>query len=299
MRLHNIGYLMREGGKNVVRNRLMSFACIGVLVACMLLIGGAAMVALNVNAMINFVEDQNELVVYLEEWATPEDVAVFDITLDGIPNIAHYTFVSRHESLEWLIAENEELYLDLLGDENPLLDMYIISVANLEQMSQTVTQLEDMRVVERVNYAGDVATILVTVRQAVAYSGMIVVGILIVVSLVIISNNIKLTIYARRKEINIMKYVGATDAFIRMPFLVEGIIIGLTSAVAAFLILGFGYTYLLAWLGEEFGGLVGPLFERAVDFWDISRYVFGAFAGLGVFIGIVGSTSFVKRYLKV
>jgi len=96
-----------------------------------------------------------------------------------------------------------------------------------------------------------------------------------------------------------MKYVGATDAFIRMPFLVEGIIIGLVAAGSAFLILGFGYTFLISWIGEEFGGVIGPLFYRAVDFWLIAPYVLGAFAGLGVFIGIVGSGSFVKKYLKV
>ena len=302
MRLHNVGYLIREGGRNVVRNRLMSFACIGVLVACMLLIGGATMVALNVNAMVNFVEDQNELIVFLEEWASADDLAVINATLDGMGNVAQYTFVSKHESLEELIeqaGEDAALYIDLRGEENPLPDTYIVSVADLAFMTETVGQLRSIRGVERVNYSSEVATILVAVRQAVAYSGLVVVSILIVVSIVIITNNIKLTIFARRKEINIMRYVGATDTFIRLPFLVEGIIIGLVSAVIAFLILGFGYTYLLAWVGDQFSNLVGPLFDRAVDFWSIARYIFGAFAGLGVFIGIVGSTSFVKKYLKV
>ena len=302
MRLHNFGYLIKEGAKNVVRNRLMSFACIGVLVACMLLIGGAAMISLNVNAMVDFVEDQNELVVYLNENITSGEILAMNATLAEFDNIATFIFISKHESLEQLIADTggeDSLYTTLRGADNPLLDKYIVSVSDIAYMSDTVARLRMTRGVYRVNYSAEVATILVAVRRAVAYAGMVVVGILIVVSIVIITNNIKLTIFARRREINIMKYVGATDAFIRMPFLVEGIIIGLVAAITAFLILGFGYTYLISWIGEEFSGVVGPLFDRAVDFWLIAPYVFGFFAGLGVFIGIVGSGSFVKKYLKV
>ena len=302
MRLHNIGYLIREGAKNVARNRIMSFACIGVLVACMLLIGGAAMISLNVSAMVDFVEDQNEVVVYLEEWMTPADVEAMNITLASFENIASYTFVSKHDSLERLIEEAGDraaLYISLRGEENPLLDLYIVSVADLAYMSDTVSRLRMTRGIYQVNYASEVADILLGLRNAVAYSSMVVVGILVVVSIVIITNNIKLTIFARRKEINIMKYVGATDMFIRMPFLVEGIIIGLVSAVIAFLILGFGYTYLLSWVEEQFGGTLGSLFDRAVDFWLIAPYVFGVFAALGVLIGMIGSGSFVKKYLKV
>ena len=302
MRLHNVGYLIKEGAKNVARNRMMSFACIGVLVACMLLIGGAAMASLNVNAMVNFVEDQNELVVYLEEWVTPSGVAAVNAKLDEFENIAHYIFITRHQALEQIIEEAGDaapLYKSLRGEENPLLDKYIISVGDIAYMSDTVARIREIREVYRVNYSSEVAVILVAIRRAVTYSGMVVVGILVVVSIVIITNNIKLTIYARRKEISIMKYVGATDAFIRMPFLVEGVIIGLVSAILAFLILGFGYTYLLGWISEQFGGSVGPLFERAVDFWSIARYMFGAFAGLGIFIGTIGSGAFVRKYLKV
>jgi len=302
MRVHNVGYLIKEGGKNVVRNRMMSFACIGVLVACMLLIGGAAMLSLNVNAMVNFVEDQNELIVYMDENITQSEIIAMNATLSGFENIESFIFISRHDFLEQIIeeaGEHADLYIGLRGEENPLLDKYIVSVSDIAYMSDTVSRLRMVRGVYRINYADEVANILVAVRQAVTFSGVVVVGILIVVSIVIITNNIKLTIFARRKEISIMKYVGATDAFIRLPFLVEGVIIGLASAVLAFLILGFGYTYLLSWIGERFSAIVGPVFYRAVDFWFIAPYVFGAFAGLGVFIGMIGSGSFVKKYLKV
>jgi len=302
MRLHNIGYLIKEGFKNVARNRLMSFACIGVLVACMLLIGGATMISLNVNAMVDFVEDQYEFVVILEDWMSPSDIEAMNLMLAGMDNIAEFEFISRHESLEEMIynaGEDGWLYEEMRGDENPLADIYEVSVVDIAYLSNTVARIQAIDWVERVNYAGEISDIMVAVRTAVTFSGMVIVGILIAVSLVIITNNIKLTVFARRKEISIMKYVGATDAFIRMPFLVEGIIIGLSSAIIAFLILGFGYTYMIGWISEQFGGVALPLFERAVDFWLIAPYVFGAFAGLGVFVGMVGSGSYVRRYLKV
>ncbi len=137
------------------------------------------------------------------------------------------------------------------------------------------------------------------VRQSIAWCGAGIVAILVVVSIVIITNNIKLTIFSRRREINIMKYVGATDTFIRMPFLVEGIVIGLVSAALAFLLLGFGYTYLMQWVSERFGDFLGPVFERAIDFWSIAHYMFGAFAALGVLIGTTGSGFFVRKHLRV
>jgi len=302
MRLHNIGYLIKEGCKNVARNRLMSFACIGVLVACMLLIGGAAMLSLNVNAMVDFVEAQNEFVVHLEDWMTQSDIEAMALTLQDFENIASFRFESREQALEehiLYLGDNAWLFEDLLEAENPFTNRYIASVADIAYFSHTVEQLRAVRGVMQVNYTSEVSDILVAVRRAVAYAGMVVVGILIAVSLVIISNNIKLTVFARRKEISIMKYVGATDAFIRMPFLVEGMIIGLSSAVIAFLILGFGYTYMIDWMGVQFAYVALLSFERAVDFWLIAPHVFGAFAGLGVFVGLVGSGSYVRRYLRV
>lgn len=299
MRLHNFGYLVKEGARNVVHNRLMSFACIGVLVACMLLIGGAAMVSLNVSSMIQFVEDQNEVVVFLEDHLTQSDIEVMQLSLVSNPNIANVVFVSKEEAMDALILENPDLFLGLEQDDNFLPNKFTLQVADLAYMETTVDEILRMDGVEKINASTDVANILVTVRRAIAYSGAAVVAILVVVSIVIITNNIKLTIFSRRREINIMKYVGATDAFIRMPFLVEGMLIGLLSAVIAFLVLGVGYTYLLQWVGQEFSTFIGPVFSRAVDFWEIAHYIFGAFAALGVFIGFIGSGFFVRKHLKV
>lgn len=298
MRLHNFGYLVKEGARSVVRNKLMSFACIGVLVACMLLIGGATMLSLNVTAMVGFVEEQNEVSIFLEDWLTPSDLEMMELELGSMRNIARCVFISKEEALEDLMLQDPVMFAGL-EEDNPMPNKFIVQIADLAQIEDTVNQLRQMEGVEKVNANTDVAAMLVTVRKAIAYSGAVIVAILLMVSVVIITNNIKLTIYSRRREINIMKYVGATDIFIRMPFLVEGVIIGLVSAVVAFLILGFGYTYLIAWVGEKFSAFLGPIFGRAIDFWSIAHYIFGAFATMGIFIGAVGSGIFVRKHLKV
>ena len=238
----------------------MSFACIGVLVACMLLIGGATMLSLNVTAMVGFVEEQNEVSIFLEDWLTPSDLEMMELELGSMRNIARCVFISKEEALEELMLQDPVMFAGL-EEDNPMPNKFIVQIADLAQIEDTVNQLRQMEGVEKVNANTDVAAMLVTVRKAIAYSGAVIVAILLMVSVVIITNNIKLTIYSRRREINIMKYVGATDIFIRMPFLVEGVIIGLVSAVVAFLILGFGYTYLIAWVGRS-SAPSGPIFGR-------------------------------------
>ena len=300
MRLHNFFYLFKEGTKNIFSNKLMSFACIGVLVACLLLIGSAVIFTLNVNNIVGVVVAQNEFIVFLDDNMTEDDIGIFDVALDSIDNIASKTFVSSEEAL----AQEKEN----LGDEAYILEgidastfpnKYVLRVNDLSQFDDTVSQVSALNGAMLVNSKNDVVDMLVGIKNAVQYAGAGIVLILVVVSIVIITNTIKLTVFSRRKEINIMKYVGATDSFIRMPFLVEGMMIGLISASIAFLMLGVGYTYFVEYLSENYGSQLSVVFENTVRFMDISLYMFAGFAVLGVFIGVVGSGIFVRRHLKV
>ncbi|MCL2033916.1 MAG: permease-like cell division protein FtsX [Oscillospiraceae bacterium] len=300
MRLHNFFYLFKEGTKNIFSNKLMSFACIGVLVACLLLIGSAVIFTLNVNNIVGVVVAQNEFIVFLDDNMTEDDIGIFDVALDSIDNIASKTFVSSEEAL----AQEKEN----LGDEAYILEgidastfpnKYVLRVNDLSQFDDTVSQVSALNGAMLVNSKNDVVDMLVGIKNAVQYAGAGIVLILVVVSIVIITNTIKLTVFSRRKEINIMKYVGATDSFIRMPFLVEGMMIGLISASIAFLMLGVSYTYFVEYLSENYGSQLSVVFENTVRFMDISLYMFAGFAVLGVFIGVVGSGIFVRRHLKV
>lgn len=301
MRLHNFSYLFKEGARNVMSNKLMSFACIGVLVACLLLIGSAALFTLNVNSIVRHVEQQNEIVVFLSEDLSREEAEVMDLSLRNMDNILDITFVSGEEALENLRQKTDEEFAGLFEglEDDTLLDSYVLRIRDSSMIEDTVAILRGMDGVFKVNAATDVAQILLGLKRTVSYAGATVVAILAVVSVLIITNTIKITVFARRKEINIMKYVGATDTFIRLPFLVEGMLIGLLAAALAFLILGLGYTYLLQWVNENYAQMLPLIIDNAVDFRPIAPQMFGAFAAFGVFIGIVGSGVFVRRYLKV
>jgi cell division transport system permease protein len=272
-----------------------------VLVACFLLIGSAVIISLTVNNMVRYVENQNEAVAFLDKNVTDDDIDVIGLALQGMDNVGQITFISAEQALvneKAKAGENAHLY-DGFEDSNPFNASYSVQVKELGRLTETVEQIKAIGGVYKVNSQTDVANILVGVRAIVNYAGAGVVALLIIVSMVIITNTIKLTVFSRRKEINIMKYVGATDNFIRMPFLVEGMLIGLLAAVFAFLILGFSYTYLLQWAGENYGQYIAVILQSAVSFRDVAVYIFGIFAVVGVFIGTVGSGVFVRRYLKV
>lgn len=301
MRGSNFGYLVKEGARNVYSNRLMSFSCIGVLVACLLLIGSAVMFSLNVNSIVGFVEEQNEVVVFLEEGLSRSQREQLDRDIRSISNILEVTYVSKDQALENLrtrMGANAVL-LDGFDESNPLPASYILRIEDLSKLGETASILRQTKGVEQVNAQTEVADILSGLKKAVGVSGMSIVAILVVVSIAIITNTIKLTVFNRRKEISIMKYVGATDSFIRLPFFVEGVLIGLISAVVAFFLLWGGYNYLMNWLRENYAVYFGTIFSNAIDFKDVSLRILGGFAALGAFIGAFSSTAFVRKYLRV
>ena len=301
MRLRNFGYLLKEGARNLFANKLMSFACVGVLVACMMLIGGSAMIFLNINNIVNYVEDQNEVVAFLEEGLSKQDREVIALYLKDMDNVLEITFVSKEEALQSERQKMGEMasLLDDFEDDNPFPDKYNLRIDDLSILEETADKVRALEGIEKVVAPTEVAAVLTGAKQVVGIAGASVVIILVIVSIVIITNTIKLTVFSRRKEINIMKYVGATDGFIRMPFLVEGMLIGLIAATLAFFVLGVGYTWLVQWMSETFTQYIAIVHENAVNFWDIAHYMFAAFAGLGIFIGAVGSGVFVRKYLKV
>lgn len=284
-------------------NKLMSFAGIGVLVACFLLIGSAVLVSVTVNNLVKYVEGQNEVVVFLDDGATAKEVEDIGTTLQSLENISQITYRSKADALELEKANAGEYagLFDDLEEDNPLPDSYIIQVQALDLMEDTAAAIKKVDGVQKVIAQTDVADILSALKNAVNYAGLVVVGILIVVSIVIITNTIKLTVFSRRKEINIMKYVGATDMFIRMPFLVEGMLIGVLAAVLAYSILGIGYTYLLNWTHEHFEEqtMIALVLNSAVSFREISLLILGGFSAIGIFIGTIGSGTFVRKYLRV
>lgn len=292
MRSHDVRYLVREGFRNTWQNRFMALASVGVLICCLLLTGFSYLVFVNIDHLFQTAYEQNVVAVYLNEGLEQAAVEQVGETLRSMDNVAQVTFVSKEESLERYGDDlPAETYESLQGEDNPLPDTYIVSLEDLTIFEGTLSAIRQVDGVEDVSYDGNIAATLTRVRRMVLGVGGTIIAVLLLVSLFIIANTIKLTVYSRRLEIYIMKSVGATDGFVRLPFVVEGITLGLCAGTV-----GYGLIYLLySQLARSFrfGVLLSMVPFRAV--W--CPLLIGFLVG-GVLVGMCGSAISMGRYLK-
>ena len=275
----SLGYLTKEGFRNVWVNRLMSLASITVLMACLVIIGLGAMLFFNINALLDKIESQNVIMVYIEDGTTDEQIEELNQDIFDLGNIQECTFVSKEEAFE---NSKEELGEDaalLEGMENPMPDAYKVSVADMSLFKDTVKGLNGLEHIESIRENSDVADKLIDIRYAVTIvmAGMVL--LLFIVSLFIIANTIRITMFSRRLEISIMKAVGATNWFIRWPFMIEGIVIGIISSLVSFGVLA-GLYYGVSYIFEDLLALFKP-----VAFGQYAGYIFLIFAVIGLFTG--------------
>lgn len=300
---NSFGYLVKEGLRNIRTNRQMSVASIGVLIACMVLIGGALMLSFNINSLMGYVESFNEVVVWIDDDLGSAGTEMLKQEIAALPNITSNQYISKEDALKELGETlGSQSFLDgfqQYADENPLPASFRLKVDSLENLSETVKKLETLPGVESVESSNEVATTLMGIKTAIHVAGLTIVTILMVVSIIIIANTVRVTIFNRRREINIMKYVGATNAFIRFPFLVEGMVIGLISALIAFGLLWVGTHFLYQWVGQSASGWLQLAYQSLIPFGSIAPQMLLGFAGAGVLFGMVGSFIFVGKYLKV
>ena len=301
MKWSSFQYLTKQGLHNLRANRLMSLASIGVLTACLLLTGIAGLFSANVNSLVEYLGDQNETVVYLDQGLSDEELASVDQTLRSMPGLAAVTYVSQEEVLETYKGYMSE-YADLFNDfeeDNPFHANYRVVLEDLNQLDEMIAQLEQIDGVYSVSAPTQLSGVFLTIQRAVTYAGWALVAVLALVSVVVISNTIRLTVFARRKEINIMKYVGATNGFIRWPFFVEGTSVGLISGLlAAGLVIG-AYALVVNRIGAMsgfWGPILGSCLLRVGQVWPI---VLGAFLIFGVVIGSIGTATSIRKYLEV
>ncbi len=302
MRGSSFGYLLKEGAKNVWVNRLMSVASVGVLTACLLLIGGAVLFSVNVNSIVGYVESQNEVKVFLKNDISDDVRSSLDEDIRKISNLSEIEYIPKEKGIlifSQTMGEYSDLVAGLQGDENPLPDAYKLKVKDLSALPETVKEIAGLTGVESVSAPEEVATSITGIKNAVTVFGIFVVSILVLVSLIITANTIKITVYNRRKEINIMKFVGATDSFIRLPFIIEGTILGVLSALLAYVIVWAGYDYLLAHLTQTATGWLGLAYKNFVPFTQLALDIFVGFLGAGVVSGTFGSMLFVRKHLRV
>ncbi len=290
-----LGYLTREGFKNIWVNRFLSVATVLVLVACLIIVGTGSLIFLNINSLLDIIEGQNIVMVYVDDNATDYETESLGLQLSGMSNVKNVEFVPREvafENQKEQFGENSAL-LDGLSPEI-LPNAYKVTVDDLSIFDSTVSKIRKMDSVLKVRENSDLASKVESIRNAVSYISLGIIAILFFVSMFIVSNTIRITIYNRRLEISIMKAVGATNSFIRWPFLVEGMLLGIISAVISLALQYLIYSVALIW----FADIMDTLGGAPVEFFDYIWFFLAVFGFVGVVIGTSGSLISLNKYLK-
>ena len=295
----SIRYLISEGFRNIHANRLMSVASIAVLVACLVMIGSACMIFINVQSAVEQVGQQNVIMVFVDD--APEDVNresyvdTCEIAIKNIDNIDEIVFVSREEGFQTIVEElNENASVLSEADADFLPDGFKVTVKDMNLFENTVAQIQELPQVIHVRQNSDLAVRLQNISEAITYVSIAIILMLFFVALFIIANTIRITMHSRRLEISIMKAVGATNWFIRLPFIVEGVVIGVISACISILLL-FGL-YTIA--GTALQNVFSIFNSEVVGFAIYAIPIFLGFLVVSVFTGGLGSVFSIGKYLK-
>lgn len=295
MRINNIGYLCKEGVRGIFLHGFMSFAAICVTVACLLIVGSFACLTYNLNIIVEDLNKTNEILVYIDEDMPEAEAKSIETVIRRLDNISSATFKSREEALEDFIADHEGSSAFSGVDAEDLRHRVIVVLEDNHDMEKTVAEIEQIQGVVKISASFEMAEGFSTLQDVLHIASVAVIAVLLVVSLLIISNTVKMAMYDRRDEIAIMKMVGATNGFIRLPYVIEGFILG---------VLGAGIAFGLEWL------LYDVLLDRLsiVDTLNLLSFVpfeqlllpmICTFFSAGLFVGVVGSWTSIRKFMDV
>lgn len=295
MRFRSLRYFLKEGISNLARNKLMVFAALMSVTATLIILGIFLTVLLNIDFILSNVESKMEIKAFLKDDLTTADIDRIGNEIKNMEGVKEVTFESKQEALENFrkqLGDRQDL-LAGLEINNPMPQSYIVKVENPGYLDDVAQKLKSISGVEVVKYGKDVADKLIGLGRVIRIIGLVIIGILILISVFIIFNTIKLTVFARRREINIMKYIGATDWFIKWPFIIEGTFIGLIGAIISFILISLMYVYLGGFVENKFF-----VFE-VMAFSDIFKYNLFFLLAFGILIGFTGSLLSVRKFLRV
>ena len=295
MRLNNLGYLLKEGFKGIFLHGFMSFAAICVTVACLLIVGSFSILAYNLDIMVEELNQTSEILVYVESDLSDAEARSIGTKINMLDNVMQATFVSREEALEDFKADHD-------GDSafdgvqaSDLRHRYIVTLESNALMEQTDAMLQNIPGVAKTNAAYELAEGFTTIQQVLHMVSYAVIAVLLVVSLLIISNTVKLAMYDRKDEIAIMKMVGATNGFIRLPFVVEGFTLGMIGAALAFGLEWVMYDQMIL----KIGAVDSLQLFTFVPFQELLYPMMAVFGAAGLFVGIVGSWTSIRKFMNV
>ena len=295
MKLSRYGYLIGEGFRNIFTHGFMSFASVTIIIACLIVMGSFTLLDININQIVDEIGDQNQILAYVDEDMTAQEAsAKLQTKLSALDNVASVEFVSRSEARDSFMEKYDESLMEGIDDE-VFRHRFSIQLVDLSLMDDTKAEIEDIDGIAKVNAPTEFADKFISVRNVISVVSLALIVILGFVSLFIMSNTIKLATYGRREEIAIMKMVGASNSFIRCPFIVEGLVLGVVGGGLAFLAQWGLYAALEAKIVQS----LGISFVEIVPFTQVWPFVLVTFLAVGILVGAVGGVIAIRNYLKV
>ena len=279
----SVRYLVKEGFRNSWTNRMMSVASICVLLCCLVLIGSASMIFVNINSFVDKIEDENVIMVYIKDEATDADESKLESDIKALDNIQNVEFISKESAWKEQLStmgDAESKFFQEYSNKIPLPDAYKVTVKDLTKFKTTVASIKKLDN---------------TISRGISIVAIIIIAVLFAISLFIISNTIKLAVYSRRLEISIMKSVGATNSFVRLPFVVEGIVLGVISGVLSLAVV-WGVYEIAVQKGNEI--IFDTIGVNLLRFTDYALPMLGAFVLIGIISGVGGSLITMSKYLN-
>ncbi|MBS7402057.1 MAG: permease-like cell division protein FtsX [Oscillospiraceae bacterium] len=293
--MNKLGYLIGEGFRSVFTHGFMSFASVTIIIACLTIMGSFSLLAVNIDAVIEDLEQDNEMLAFVDETVPDDKAKAIEPMLTAINNVASVKFVSREEAMEDFKDEYENSSIFDEIDATVFRHRYIIYLDDIALMAQTKADIEQVEGIADVSAQLEISKGFVTVRNIVSAVSLILIIILGIVSIFIMSNTIKLTTFSRREEIAIMKMVGATNSFIRTPFIIEGLVLGIIGSAVAFALQWGIYSF----VGEKVMNSMANIYVTVIPFQQLMMPVGLLFLGVGVFVGLFGGSIAIRNYLKV
>ena len=295
MRLNNFGYLIKEGFRGIFLHGFMSFAAICVTVACLVIVGSFSALAYNLDLMVEELNQTSEILVYIDSDLSDAEAKSIGTRINLLDNVLQATFVSREEALEDFIADHDGDSAFSGVQASDLRHRYVVALEDNSRMKETDEQLKLLPGVAKTNAAYELAEGFSTIQDVLHLVSMAVIAVLLVVSLLIISNTVKLAMYDRKDEIAIMKMVGATNGFIRLPFIVEGFTLGMLGAVLAFGLMWVGYDAMI----DRITAVDALQLFTFVPFEELLIPMVAVFGAAGMFVGILGSWTSIRKFMDV
>lgn len=297
MKWNTLRYLFKEGIVGLWRNRTMALASIGTIVLCLLILGMSYSIGANLDYLIEQMETKFGVTAYLKDDLSEEEILQLQTKIKNMANVSDIVYISKEDALKTFSEDNGDQDLfEMFKEDNPLPASFEITTTDLEKQSDLVNKIDALEGIDETVYLQNETASFMRIRNTVSYVCLGILVILVVVGLMLMSNTIKLTVYVRRREINIMKYVGATDSFIQIPFLIEGMLIGLIGAVIASVLITCSYDWVLQKAATMTGVFSGFTLLPAGQ---VMHELVMMFIGLGVGIGLLGSAVAIHKHLNV